>query len=92
MNLIKDGERSRFVLRSEKSLVPLRWWLKDRCYNGHYPYLSDSRGNRMIGISWHSRDERGHERVTPRGLILLRDEALAEQVIAIVEEHMQERK
>jgi hypothetical protein len=91
MSLVKDGERSRFVLHSEKSLVPLRWWLKDRKFNGHFPYLVDSRGNRMVGINWHFRDDRGHECVKPCGLILIRDEALADQVIKMVEEHMQPR-
>jgi hypothetical protein len=88
MSEVEKPERSRFVLHSEKTLVPLGWWLKDRRYNNYYPYLQDSRGNRMIGVNWRTRDEYGRETLVPCGLVLVRDESIVDQAIKIIEEHL----
>lgn len=84
--------RSRFVVSESKALTALHWWLSDRQYNNHWPYLYDKDGHRMIGLNWRTFDAQGRENLDPRGLVLIKDLQLSEQVIMLVEEHMSEDK
>lgn len=70
------------VVASEKSLVALELWLKDRKYNDVFPYLRDSTGNRMIGLNWRETPDARTERA---GLVIVRRPDLVDRVIEMCE-------
>jgi hypothetical protein len=79
-------DERRFFVKSPAHVQHLELWLSDRRFNYHYPYLKDSKDNRMIGLSF-----RDGTSTTNSGAIVVCKDELFDAVLDVVKMRQERR-
>jgi len=79
----------RFILKDNRGMRALGFWLKERKYNAYSEGHTDKNGNLMIGLSWEYRPDEDWSKWEKRGLLVVVDPDYLSQAADMVKEFCQ---
>lgn len=77
----------RFFIKNENGIRALPNWLRKRRYNSWSIGHQDKNGNSMFGLSWDKKPDSYWSDWEPRGLVIMLNDDLREQTLALIEKH-----
>lgn len=89
-HLPRREKADRFVLKDERGMRALPFWLKERTYNSWGSDAKDKFGNPLIGLSYDPKPHKYWSGFEDVGLILITNHELFERAEELVHQHCED--